>query len=55
MVVDGDEEEKGAHVYPITCAELISGNFFFSCLERRQNWDTLDTRSSGQLEVYSEN
>ena len=24
MVVDGDEEE-GAHVYPITCAELLSG------------------------------
>jgi hypothetical protein len=22
MVVDGDEEEKGAHVYPIACAEL---------------------------------
>jgi len=25
MVVDGDEEEEGAHVYPITCAELLSG------------------------------
>jgi len=25
MVVDGDEEEKGAHVYPITCVELLSG------------------------------
>ena len=26
MEVDGDEEEEGAHVYPITCAELLSGN-----------------------------
>ena len=25
MVVDGDEEEKGVHVYPITCAELFNG------------------------------
>jgi len=24
MVVDGDEEEEGAHVYPITCVELLS-------------------------------
>jgi hypothetical protein len=55
MVVDGDEEEEGAHVYPITCAELLSGENFFSCLDGRQNWDTLDTRSSGQLEVWSEN
>ena len=23
--VDGDEEEEGAHVYPITCAELLNG------------------------------
>jgi len=34
MVVDGDEEEEGAHVYPITCAELIRENF--NCLEGRQ-------------------
>jgi hypothetical protein len=27
MVVDGDEEEEVAHVYPITCAELLSGKF----------------------------
>ena len=54
MVVDGDEEEEGAHVYPIICAELLSGEFF-RCLEGRQNWDTLDTRSSGQLEVLSGN
>jgi hypothetical protein len=26
MVVDGDEEEEVAHVYPITCAELLSGD-----------------------------
>ena len=26
MVVDGDEEEEGAHVYPITCAELFNGD-----------------------------
>jgi len=50
MVVDGDEEEHVTHVYPITCVELLSGENF-SCLEGRQNWDTLDTRSSGQLEV----
>jgi hypothetical protein len=28
MVVDGDEEEEGAHVYLITCAELLSGEIF---------------------------
>jgi len=28
MVVEGDEEEKGAHVYPITCAELLNGKTF---------------------------
>ena len=39
MVVDEDEEE-GAHVYPITCAELLSGEKF-NCLEGRQYWDTL--------------
>jgi len=49
VVVDGDEEEV-AHVYPITCAELLSGENF-NCLEGRQNWDTLDTQSCGQLEV----
>ena len=54
MVVDGDEEEEYSHVYPITCVELLSGEVF-SCLEGRQNWDTLDTRSSGQLEVLSGN
>jgi hypothetical protein len=26
MVVDEDEEEEGAHVYPITCVELLSGD-----------------------------
>jgi len=25
MVVDEDEEEEGAHVYPITYVELLSG------------------------------
>jgi hypothetical protein len=50
MVVDGDEEEEGAHVYPITCAELLSGENF-NCLEGRQNWGTLDTRPCGQFEV----
>jgi len=54
MVVDDDEEEEGAHVYPIICAELLNGKNF-NCFEGRQNWDTLDTRSSGQLEVLSEN
>ena len=53
MEVDGDEEEEGAHVYLITCAELLSGEFI--CLDGRQNWDTLDTRLCGQLEVESEN
>jgi hypothetical protein len=54
MVVDGDEEEKGAHVFPITCAKLLSGENF-NCLEVRQNWDTLDTRSCGRFEVESGN
>jgi hypothetical protein len=27
MVVDGDDEEEGAHVYPITCVELLNGEF----------------------------
>ena len=54
MVVDGDEEEHVTHVYPITCAELLSGENF-NCLEERKNWDTLDTGSCGQLEVQSEN
>jgi hypothetical protein len=34
MVVEGDEEEV-AHICPIMCAELISGEFF-RCLEGRQ-------------------
>jgi hypothetical protein len=54
MVVDGDEEEEGAHVYPITCAGLLSRENF-NCLEGRQNWDTLDTRSCGQFEMKSGN
>ena len=33
MKVDGDEEEEGAHVFPITCAELLSGKF--NCLDGR--------------------
>ena len=28
MVVDGDDEEEGAHVYPITCVELLSEEIF---------------------------
>jgi len=39
VVVDGDEEEEeeeeGALVYPITCAELLSGENF-NCFEGRQ-------------------
>jgi hypothetical protein len=54
MVVDGDEEEHVTHVYPIICAELLNGENF-NCLEGRQNWDTLDTRSCGQFEVKSGN
>ena len=27
MVVDEDEEEEGAYVYPITCAELLNEEF----------------------------
>ena len=53
MEVDGDEEEEGAYVCPITCAELLNGKF--NCLDGRQNWDTLDTRSCGRFEVESEN
>jgi hypothetical protein len=33
MVIDGDEEEKIAHVYPITCAELISGGMIIALWE----------------------
>ena len=29
MVVDGDKEEEGAHVYPITCAELLNREIFY--------------------------
>ena len=54
MVVNVNEEEEGAHVYPITCAELLSEENF-NCFEERQNWDTLDTRSYGQFEVNSGN
>ena len=25
MEVDGEEEEEDAHVYPITCVELLNG------------------------------
>jgi hypothetical protein len=28
MVIDRDEEEEVAHVYPITYAELLSGGIF---------------------------
>jgi len=28
VLVDEDEDEEGAYVYPIICAELISENFF---------------------------
>jgi hypothetical protein len=54
MVVDDDEEEEGAHVYPIICVELLSGENF-NCFEGRKNWDTLDTRSCGRFEVKSGN
>jgi hypothetical protein len=49
MEVDEDDEEEGAHVCPITCAELLSGEILIAL--REGNWDTLDTRSCGQLEV----
>jgi hypothetical protein len=29
MVVDGDDEEEGAHVYPITCVILLNGEIFY--------------------------
>jgi hypothetical protein len=52
VVVDGHEEDDVTHICPIMCAELLSGGIlFFNCLEGRQNWDILDTRSSGQLEM----
>ena len=47
MVVDGDEEEEGAHVCPITCAEPLNGKIY--CLDGRQNWDTQDTRDVDDL------
>jgi hypothetical protein len=33
MVVDGDEEEEGAHVYPITCVELLSEEIWIALRE----------------------
>ena len=54
MVVDGDEEGESAHVCPITCAELLSGEKL-NCFKERQNGDTLDTRSCGRFEVESGN
>jgi hypothetical protein len=30
MVVDGDEEEEFAYVYPITCVELLSGEILIA-------------------------
>jgi len=29
MVVDGDDEEEGAHVYPITYVELLNKEIFY--------------------------
>jgi len=54
VVVDEDEEEEGAHVYPIICAKMLSGENF-NYFEGRKNWDTLDTRSCGRFEVKSGN
>ena len=53
-MVNGDKEEEGAHICLNMCAELFSEENF-NCLEGRQNWDTLDTRSCGRFEVESEN
>ena len=50
MVVDGDEEKEVTHVCLITYAELLSGEILIA-LREGKNWDTLDTRSSGQFEV----
>jgi hypothetical protein len=33
MVVDGDEEEEGTYVCPITCPELLSGGIFIALRE----------------------
>jgi hypothetical protein len=33
MVVNGDEEEEIAHVCPITCAELLSGEMLIALKE----------------------
>jgi hypothetical protein len=33
MVVDGDEEGENAHVCPITCAELLSGEILIALRE----------------------
>ena len=33
MEVDGDEEEEGAYVYPITCAELLSAEILIALME----------------------
>jgi len=33
VVVDGDEEEEGAHVYPIICAQLLNGRILIALKE----------------------
>ena len=33
MVIDGDEEEEFAYVYPITYAELLNGKFLIALKE----------------------
>jgi len=33
MVVDGDDEEEGTHVCPITCVELLSGEILIALRE----------------------
>ena len=35
MVVVGDEEEEITHVYPITCAELLSEEILIALKERK--------------------
>ena len=52
MEVDGDEEEEGAHVFPILYAELLNGK----CnVLMKAKLGPLDTWLCGQFEVKSEN
>jgi hypothetical protein len=54
MVVIGDGEEEIAHVYPITCVEMLSEEMLIALREGKIR-TLLDTRSCERFEVESGN